>query len=90
MYNITVNHRQRILATTAGHPARWNDKTLALFDNFMTDLKDGHIMNNMFFCLYEEANGGNTTQQNPTVVTRTFQGAWLFVDNGYCARRHRQ
>jgi hypothetical protein len=23
-YNITVNHRRQILATTAGHPARWN------------------------------------------------------------------
>jgi hypothetical protein len=83
-YNITVNHRRQILATTAGHPARWNDKTLALFDTFMTDLKDGHIMNDMFFNLYEE-NGGNTTQQNPTVVTRTYQGAWLLVDNGYLA-----
>ncbi len=31
-YNITVNHRRQILATTTGHPARWNDKTLALFD----------------------------------------------------------
>ena len=26
-YNITVNHRRQILATTTGHPARWNDKT---------------------------------------------------------------
>ena len=25
-YNITVNHRRRILSTTRGHPARWNDK----------------------------------------------------------------
>lgn len=33
-YNITVNHRQQILATTTGHPARWNDKTfIVLFDN---------------------------------------------------------
>lgn len=33
-YNITVNHRQRILllTTCAGHSARWNDKTLCLFD----------------------------------------------------------
>jgi hypothetical protein len=27
-YNITTNHRRRILGTTTGHPARWNDKTL--------------------------------------------------------------
>lgn len=50
-YNIMVNHRRQILATTAGHPARWkNDKTLALFDSFMTELKDGNV-------------GGNTTTQ---------------------------
>ncbi len=50
-YNITVNHRRQILATTTGHLAQWNDKTLALFDNFMTDLKDGVIMNDMYFDL---------------------------------------
>lgn len=27
-YNMTVNHRRRILSTTKGHPSRWNDKTL--------------------------------------------------------------
>ena len=27
-YNITVNHRRQIHATTSGHPARWNNKTL--------------------------------------------------------------
>jgi hypothetical protein len=33
-YNMTVNHRRQILSTTRGHPARWNDKTLVLFDEF--------------------------------------------------------
>ena len=27
-YNISVNHRRRILHSTSGHPASWNDKTL--------------------------------------------------------------
>jgi hypothetical protein len=27
-YNITTNHRRRILTSTRGHPGRWNDKTL--------------------------------------------------------------
>ena len=27
-YNIVCNHRRRILSTTEGHPARWNDKVL--------------------------------------------------------------
>ena len=33
-YNLVVNHRQRILSTTNGHPARWNDKSLVKFDQF--------------------------------------------------------
>ena len=31
-YNLTVNHRRRILSSTRGHPGHWNDKTLVLFD----------------------------------------------------------
>jgi hypothetical protein len=48
-YNITVNHRRRILSTTNGHPARWNDKTLALFDPFMQLLHDGKILDDVTF-----------------------------------------
>ena len=79
-YNISVNHRRQILAKTTGHPARWNNKTLALFDGFMTDLKNGHIMDDMTFDLYER--GG---PDGNTIVKRRYQGAWLLVDNGYLA-----
>ena len=94
-YNITVNHRRQILATTTGHPARWNDKTLALFDHFMMDLKDGSILNDMYFDLYEHMRNADVcddTTSTPTtattstaVRTRRYQGAWLLVDNGYLA-----
>ena len=40
-YNITGNHRQQILATTTGHPARWNNKTVVLLDNFIVALNEG-------------------------------------------------
>jgi hypothetical protein len=40
-YNITVNHRRQILASTTGHPARWNDKTVVLFDDFIVALNEG-------------------------------------------------
>ena len=51
-YNISVNHRRQILHSTRGHPARWNDKTIALFDNFIMDIKRGKILqDNVFFCL---------------------------------------
>jgi hypothetical protein len=84
-YNITVNHRRRILATTSGHPARWNDKTLALFDNFMTDLKDGIIMDDILFDLYKSTAAAVNEIDIPIpniVTTRRYQGLWLLVNNG--------
>jgi hypothetical protein len=33
-YNLTTNHRRRILHTTTGHPATYNDKTLVIYDQF--------------------------------------------------------
>jgi hypothetical protein len=79
-YNITVTHRRQILATTTGHPARWNDKTLALFDGYMPDLKNSHIMNDMTFDIYERGGSDDTT-----IAKQRYQGAWLLVDNGYLA-----
>lgn len=40
-FNITVNHRQRILSTTVGYPGRWNDKNVVLFDSFVRGIYDG-------------------------------------------------
>jgi hypothetical protein len=77
-YNITVNHRRQIIATTSGHPARWNDKTLALFDNFMQELHEGDIMDGNRFKLYAYDSNGEVTKQE-------YQGAWFLVDNGYLA-----
>ena len=78
-YNITVNHRRRILSTTAGHPARWNDKTLQLFDPFMEQIHKGKILDDLVYQLYSFDAAG-------TVVKKNYQGAWLLVDNGYLSR----
>jgi len=75
-YNVTVNHRRRILSTTHGHPARWNDKTLVMYDEFATALKDGSVLDDLEFELYEYDEEGN-------VVKRKYRGAWLLVDDGY-------
>jgi hypothetical protein len=40
-YNITVNHRRRILWSTQGLPARWNDKTVVMFDDFARGIYEG-------------------------------------------------
>lgn len=76
-YNITVNHRRRILSSTTGHPARWNNKTLILFDDFVVGLHEGRNLDDFTFELYERDARGN-------IVSAKYRGPWLIVDNGYC------
>ena len=76
-YNLTTNHRKRILSTTTGHPGRWNDKTLILFDAFAVGVKKGDILSDVEFVLLEK--NRNTGE----VFERKYRGAWIIVDNGY-------
>jgi hypothetical protein len=75
-YNITTNHRRRILGTTTGHPARWNDKTLQLYDPLLKGLRDGSILSDVEFELFELDDDG-------CIIKAKYQGAWVIVDNGY-------
>ena len=74
-YNVTVNHRRRILFTTDGHPARWNDKTLILFDSFIKGIQDGEVLQDTKFILYENKDG--------VIVEQDYLGCWVLCDNGY-------
>lgn len=75
-YNMTVNHRRRILHTTNGHPARWNDKTIILFDDFVRGIYDGRLLDEVEFELLETDESGNE-------VKVRYRGAWVLVDNGH-------
>ena len=75
-YNMTVNHRRQILSSTFGHPARWNDKTLQLYDSFVTGIQQGTKLDDVTFELVEADKDGN-------IVFVKYEGAWLIVDNGY-------
>jgi DDE superfamily endonuclease len=75
-YNLTVNHRRQILSTTRGHPSRWNDKTLVLFDAFAKGIYDGTVLSDVEFGMLEH-------DENREIVTVRYKGAWLLVDNGY-------
>ena len=77
-YNLTCNHRRRILHTTKGHPSRWNDKTLAWLDNFLMDVREGRILQDVYFTLFSwrEAVGG-------PIKSTKYRGAWGLCDNGY-------
>jgi hypothetical protein len=74
--NLTCCHRRRILSTTRGHPARYNDKTLVLFDEFLKGIQDGEVLQDLEFELHEYGPDGN-------VRTAKYLGAWVMVDNGY-------
>ena len=71
-YNLTVNHRRKILHSTTGHPGRWNDKTLVRFDGFMRQIREGQFNSTMSFVLSDE-HGRDVT----------LKGAYVIVDNGY-------
>ena len=47
-YNLTVNHRRRILGSTRGHAGSWNGKTAVLFDTFIKTIKRGDILQDNF------------------------------------------
>ena len=74
-FNLTANHRRRILSTTSGHPGRWNDKTLVRFDEFVTSVKDGRVLPNNVFTLL-------SLDEDGMVVEESFSGVWLAADNG--------
>jgi DDE superfamily endonuclease len=78
-YNLTTNHSRRILHTTKGHPSRWNDKTLAYFDDFMCGVRDGKILHDIHFILFSwEGEVGKSA-----VTWTKYAGAWGLVDNEY-------
>ena len=75
-FNLTVNHRRRILASTLGVPGSWNDKTLVRFDHFLCAIRDGRTLEDAHFELLEKREDGE-------VVAVRYRGVWIMVDNGY-------
>jgi len=64
------------LGTTCGHPGHWNDKTLVLFDQFVSGVYKGTIYSDIEYDLYEKNVDGEIQKMQ-------YKGAWIIVDNGY-------
>lgn len=75
-FNLTVNHRHRILHSTRGGPGRWNDQTMVRFDEFISGIRDGTVLEDMEFELFELDKDGNP-------VTVKYNGVYVICDNGY-------
>ena len=71
-FEISVNHRRKILASTVGLPGRWNDKTVVRFDGFLTAIHEGRSYADVEYQLY-----------NSDGTKTTYQGAYVLVDGGY-------
>ena len=56
---MTVNHCRLILSTTHGHPARFNDKILVMFDDFVNKVKHGFFDDKHEFTLLDFDVNGN-------------------------------
>lgn len=72
-FQITVNHRRRILSSTVGFPGRWNDKTIVRFDSFINRIHRGLLYEDVKYDLYKS--NGKTT---------SMQGAWILVGHLCC------
>jgi hypothetical protein len=55
---MTVNHHCHILSANQGYCARWNDKMLVLFDEFVQGIYEGDLMQGVTFKLLERNGNG--------------------------------
>jgi hypothetical protein len=75
-FNLTCNHRRRILHTTNGGPGHWDDQSMVRLDTFVSGIRDGSVLNDCDFKLLARGKDGE-------VKSLRFLGAYLIVDNGY-------
>ena len=71
-FQIVVNHRRQIIASTVGYPDRWNDQTIVRFDGFVTDIQRGFYLQDHKFTLKTDIG-----------TDEEYNGAWVLVDGGY-------
>ena len=74
-YNMVTNHRRGIMSSTTGHPCRYNDKTVVLFDGFVQEVHEGKVLTDYVFYLLQSIGG--------TIVRVKYSGVWFITDNGY-------
>ena len=75
-FNLTCNHRRRILHTTNGGPRLWSDQSMVRLDTFVSGIRDGTVLNDVDFELLTHEKTGN-------IQILRFKGVYLIWDNGY-------
>ena len=74
-FNLTCNHRYRILHTTYRGPGQWNDQTMVQLDSFISGICDGRVLDDVSFELI-------THDMKGCLIKLRFSGAYVIVDNG--------
>jgi hypothetical protein len=70
-YSMTCDHTRKIMHCTGGFPGAYNDKTIARYDSFITDVGQNKMFTNLTY----------NTKTKQDVVER--KGAYLICDGGY-------
>ena len=71
-YEVTVNHRRRILAATKGFFGSYNDKTIVRYDGFVTAIHEKELYADVEYILHDK--DGNPIRM---------KGLYLLCDGGY-------
>ena len=71
-YEVTVDHRKKIIAATIGHPGCRNDDIIVKFNGFVTNIHDRGLHSDVEFDL--KKSDGTITKE---------KGLYLTVDGGY-------
>lgn len=77
--NMTVNHKNWILHSTRGFPARMNDKSVVRYDKFYVKIKNGEIGDDVEFSFYYT----ETVTVTGKIKFQQYSSVWMIVDNGY-------
>ena len=78
MFNLTCNHRRRIIHSTHGGPGRWNDQTMVRLDQFISGVRDGYLLQDNDFELLDYDLLGNVIS-----VKYKGKGVYVIIGNGY-------
>ena len=63
LFNLTSNHRRKILHTTHGYPERWNDKIIILCDEIAIGLSTERLRTHHILELNDRCNNSNIINQ---------------------------
>jgi hypothetical protein len=90
-YSMTCDHTRRIMACSGGFPGSYNDKTIARYDSFISDISQNALFKDFTYTLQTKSGavqkkGSRLFSSNSELTL--LQGAYLICDGGYHRWEH--